>query len=110
MNSFPAEGNRIRINQELMALGVINVCGSFLASMPSSASFSRTAVNISSGARSSFSGIITPITVTIALYFWSNSFCYIPVSVLSAMIICALWPLIDIQLPMDLWHTNKSDS
>lgn len=102
-----SEGEHIHVNQELMTLGIINICGSFLASIPVSGSFSRTAINMASGVRSSFSGVLTPITVILAIYFWSDSFYYIPKAVLAGMVICTMWPLIDIQMPIDLWSTKS---
>lgn len=102
-----ADGERIHVNQELMTLGVINVCGSFVSAMPVSASFSRTAINMASGARSPFSGIVTPITVLIAIYFWSEGFYFIPKAVLAGILICAMWPLIDLQMAVNLWNTKS---
>lgn len=102
-----ADGERIHVNQEMMTLGVINVCGSFVSAMPVSASFSRTAINIAAGARSPFSGLITPITVLIAIYFWSDGFYYIPKAVLAGILICAVSPLIDLQMPVHLWSTKS---
>lgn len=104
-----SEGERIHVNQELLALGVINVCGSFLASIPCTGSFSRTAVNIASGVRSPIAGLITPFTVLVAIYFWSDSFYFIPKAVLAGMVICTMWPLIDIQMPINLWATESEE-
>lgn len=100
-------GEHIHVNQELMTLGLINICGSFVTAMPSTGSFARTAVNIASGVRSPFSGLLTPITVLIAVYYWSDSFFYIPNAVLSGMIIVIMWPLIDVHMPIELWNTKS---
>lgn len=107
---FPsADGERLHMNQDMMALGMINVAGAFVAALPTSGAFSRTAVNIGSGVRSPISGLITPLTVLLAFYFWVDTFYYIPKAVLAGMIICNMWPLIDFQMPMELWMTNKSE-
>nr|CAD7198906.1 unnamed protein product [Timema douglasi] len=45
--------------QEMLALGLINVLGSFVGSMPVTGSFTRTAVNNASGVRTQLGGIIT---------------------------------------------------
>lgn len=90
-----------------MVLGLINILGSFLCAMPCSASFSRTAVNLSSGVRSPFSGVVTPIAIGVAIYYWGHSFYYIPKPVLAGVIISTVFPLIDTQLPQDLWRTKS---
>lgn len=104
-----AGGEHIRVNQELMTLGLVNVCGSFLGAIPVSGSFSRTAINMASGVRSPFSGFLTPLIVITAIYFWSFTFYYIPKAVLAGMIICTMWPLIDLQMPIDLWATKSEE-
>lgn len=102
-----ADGQHIRVNQELLTLGLINMAGCFVAAMPTSASFGRTAVNIAAGARSPFSGVITPLAVLLAIYFWSDSFFYIPKPILAGMVVCTMWSLIDFNLPFELWSTKS---
>nr|CAD7263012.1 unnamed protein product [Timema shepardi] len=50
--------------QEMLALGLINVLGSFVGSMPVTGSFTRTAVNNASGVRTQLGGIITGTCTT----------------------------------------------
>ena len=54
-----AEGKRLDTTQEMIALGLSNICGSFFHAMPVTGSFSRTAVNYSSGVRTPFGGVFT---------------------------------------------------
>ncbi len=54
---------RIDANQEMLALGVCNLAGSFVKSMPVTGSFSRTAVNYATGVKTPASGIYTGILV-----------------------------------------------
>lgn len=91
-----------------MVLGFINIMGSFLSALPTSAEFHRTAVNIGSGVRSPFSGVITPIAVGVALHYWGHSFYYIPKPILAGVIIAYMYPLIDTQMPQDLWRTKSN--
>ena len=42
---FSAGGKPVDASQEMIALGICNVMGSFVSSMPTTGSFSRTAVN-----------------------------------------------------------------
>ena len=46
-------------SQEMIALGISNVMGSFVSSYPVTGSFSRTAVNFASGVHTALGGIFT---------------------------------------------------
>lgn len=54
-----AKGKMVDATQELLALGIGNMAGSFFHSMPITGSFTRTAVNNISGAKSQVSGQIS---------------------------------------------------
>jgi len=54
-----ANGKAIDATQEMIALGVSNIFGSFVRSMPVTGSFTRTAVNNASGVRTPAGGIAT---------------------------------------------------
>jgi sodium-independent sulfate anion transporter 11 len=54
-----ANGAMVDATQEMITLGFCNIVGSFLLSMPISGSFTRSAVNNSSGVRTPFGGLYT---------------------------------------------------
>lgn len=54
-----ASGNSVDATQELYCLGVCNLLGSFVSSMPVTGSFSRSAVNHASGVRTPMGGMYT---------------------------------------------------
>lgn len=54
-----AKGKFLDATQEMIALGVCNIFGSFVRSMPVTGSFTRTAVNHASGVRTPLGGIFT---------------------------------------------------
>lgn len=56
---FAASGNSVDATQELYCLGVCNLLGSFVSSMPVTGSFSRSAVNHASGVRTPMGGMYT---------------------------------------------------
>lgn len=58
----------------MYALGVCNVLGAFVQSMPVTGSFSRTAVNATSGVKTTAGGVITGILVVLALAFLTPYF------------------------------------
>ena len=61
-------------SQEMFALGICNLAGSFVRSMPTTGSFSRTAVNFSSGVKTQAGGIYTGVLVLLVRYLRSR-FC-----------------------------------
>ncbi|NXR50469.1 S2611 protein, partial [Hippolais icterina] len=61
-------GYRIDPDQELLALGVANVLGSFVSSYPITGSFGRTAVNAQSGVCTPAGGLVTGTCELLSLY------------------------------------------
>ena len=60
-------------SQEMFALGICNLAGSFVRSMPTTGSFSRTAVNFSSGVKTQAGGIYTGVLVLLVSYLGSRA-------------------------------------
>nr|CAD7431312.1 unnamed protein product [Timema monikensis] len=54
-----AKGKPLDATQEMIALGLSNILGSFIRSMPVTGSFTRTAVNNASGVRTQLGGLFT---------------------------------------------------
>lgn len=80
-------------DQELIAIGVTNVIGTFFNAYPATGSFSRTALKSKSGVRTPAAGIITGILVLLALYALTDAFYFIPMAGLAAVIIHAVTDL-----------------
>ncbi|KAL7637611.1 UNVERIFIED_CONTAM: hypothetical protein RMT77_012340 [Armadillidium vulgare] len=106
VSSF-SKGNGFDITQEITVLGLINIIGSFFRSMPTTACFSRTAVNATSGVRTPAAGLLTGISVLIALAVLTPFFRYIPKASLAAVIICAVLQMLDYGIVKPLWKTKK---
>ncbi len=100
---------RIDPNQELIALGLSNIFGSFFKSYPSTSSFSRSAINAESGATTGVSAFISAVMVVITLLFLTPIFYYLPKTILSAIIIVAVFRLINIREAIFLWKANNLD-
>ena len=75
-------------DQEVIAIGLTNIVGSFFGAYPATGSFSRTALKSKSGVRTPAAGIITGIVVLLALYALTGAFYYIPLAGLSAYVYC----------------------
>ncbi|UWX55649.1 SulP family inorganic anion transporter [Maribacter litopenaei] len=65
-------------NQELIALGTSNILGSFFQGYASTASFSRSAINQESGAKTNLAGLFSVILVVLTLLFFTPIFQYLP--------------------------------
>ena len=87
---FSAGAKQIDANQEMIALGMCNLLGSFVSSMPVTGSFSRTAVNCASGVKTPLGGLFTGALVILALAFLMPFCAYIPKASLAAVIITAV--------------------
>jgi SulP family sulfate permease len=100
---------RIRPNQELIALGISNMVGSLFKAYPSASSFSRSAINQESGAKTGMAALISVVMVVITLLFLMPLFYHLPKTVLAAIIIVAVFGLINFKEARFLWRANKLD-
>ena len=96
-------------NQELGALGLMNVIGAFFQSFPTTGSFSRTAVNDQNGAKTGIALLVTAIFIGLTLLFLTELFYYLPKPILAAIIIVSVVGLIDIKEPQKLWFADRKD-
>ena len=78
-------GQRLDPNRELVGQGLTNICGAVTKSYPISGSFSRSAVNLQSGAISSLASVFTSLTVVVVLLFFTPILYHLPQSVLAAI-------------------------
>jgi len=100
---------QIRADQELIALGISKIGGTFFQSIPTSGSFTRSAVNHESGARSGFASIFTATLVGLTLLFLTPLFYYLPKAILAAIILLSVKSLFDWKEAKHLWQTHRSD-
>ena len=101
--------NEVKPNQELIALGLSNVVGALFQSYPTTGGFSRTAVNDQAGANSTLSSFISAAIVGLTLLFLTPLFYYLPNTVLAAIIMVAVFGLIDFHYPRTLWKNRKDE-
>ncbi|WP_280770232.1 SulP family inorganic anion transporter [Salipaludibacillus daqingensis] len=100
----------INANKELNGLGIANIGTSFLSGFPVTGGFSRSAVNYDAGARSGIASIITAVFILLTLLFFTSWFYYLPQAVLAAIIIVAVYGLIDVKEAFHLWHIKRMDA
>ncbi|KAI7847778.1 sulfate transporter family-domain-containing protein [Circinella umbellata] len=95
-------------NQEILAIGVTNLVGSFFGSYPGTGAFSRTAIMARSGAKTPLSSAFSAIIVVLALYVLTPAFYYIPEAALAAVVIHAVSDLISSpKYVKELYNTSK---
>ena len=91
----------------MIALGMCNIMGSFVLSMPVTGSFTRTAVNNASGVRTPLGGLVTGCLVLAALAFLTQTFYFIPKATLAAIIIAAMISLMEFEKLGQMWHSKS---
>jgi len=100
---------KLDVDQEFIGQGLANLIGSFFQSYPVSGSFSRTAINFATGAKTGVSSIISCMAVVIALLFLTPLLAYIPKTALAALVISAVLLLFHPKEVFRLWKMNRDD-
>lgn len=96
-------------NRELVGQGLAKVAAAFSNTMPVSGSFSRSALNLASDARTGLSSIIAASFVLLTLLFLTPLLYHLPKPVLAAIIIMAVFGLLNFKNFSKAWHTNRDD-
>ena len=102
-------GQRLDPNQELIGQGLANILGSMSNAYPVSGSFSRSAVNLQSGAVTGLSSLFTSATVALVLLFFTPLLYHLPQSVLAAVIMMAVIGLINASGFIHAWKAKRYD-
>ena len=100
---------KISPNQELIAIGLGNIVGSFFQTYPATGGLSRTAVNNQTGAKTPLAAIISGLIVGVTLLFLTPVFFYLPKAVLGAIIVVAVYGLLDFSMPKELLTYSKRE-
>ena len=101
---------RLDADLELIGQGLSNLASSFFQGYPVSGSFSRSAVNISAGAVTGFSSVVTGLVVGITLLFLTPLLYHLPQATLAAVIITAVINLIKFNPIKYAWKVQKHDA
>lgn len=100
---------KVNSNQELIANGSANILGALFSAYPVTGGFSRTAVNDQAGAKTGIASIIAASVIALTLLFLTPLFYNLPNVVLAAIIIVAVFGLIDLKYPVQLWKMRKDE-
>ncbi|MFT4728839.1 MAG: SulP family sulfate permease [Granulosicoccus sp.] len=96
-------------NKELIGQGLAKIAASFSHSMPVSGSFSRSALNLESNAKTPLASVITAISVLATLLFFTSLLHHLPKPVLAAIIMTAVLNLINFESIRNAWLASKDD-
>jgi len=96
-------------NKELIGQGLAKVAAAFSQSMPVSGSFSRSALNLASNARTHLSSIISAASVLLTLLFFTPLLHHLPKPVLAAIIMMAVANLINFRSISNAWRASRDD-
>ena len=100
---------RVDLDQELVGLGTANLASSFSGGFPISGGFSRSVVNFEAGAATPAAGFFTAILITIVALFFTPALFWLPRVALAAIIIVAIYGLIDFSVVRKAWKYSKTD-
>ena len=96
-------------DQELIGQGLGKIAAAFTSGMPVSASFSRSALNYASEARTGLSSVVTAGLVLLALLYLTPLLWHLPKPALAAVILQAVGGLVDLKVLRRAWRANRDD-
>ena len=100
---------RIDPNQELIGQGVANIGGSFFQSYPACGSFTGSAINLQSGARTGFAMVFNGLFVVAVLLLLTPYLYHLPKATLAVIILLAVGTLITPSAIKHAWRASRSD-
>jgi high affinity sulfate transporter 1 len=108
--SLVRPGDRpVDADQELLALGALNLAAGLSQSMPLGSSGSRSAVNVRIGGRTQVVGLAQAGAVALVLLFLTPALALLPKATLAAVIIFAAIGLVDIGGWKALWRGSRAE-
>ncbi len=102
-------GYALDADQELVGLGLSSVAAGLFGGYAVTGGFSRTAVNAQAGAKTNVASLVTAGIVALTLLWLTPLFYHLPKAVLAAIIMSAVFGLVDIAEARHLWKISKPD-
>jgi len=100
---------KIDPNQELIAFGAANLGAAVTGGYPVTGGVSRSVVNFSAGANTGLASIITGCLLAVTVLFLTGLFYFLPQACLAAIIITAVYKLIDFGTFQRMWAYDRAD-
>lgn len=109
-NSFAQKNNyRINDNQEILAFSVGNFMAAFTGCCPINGSVSRTAMGEQYQAKTQLTGIVAGLTMIVLLICGTGFIGYLPIPILTAIVISALLGATEFDLAARLWKLSRTE-
>lgn len=103
-------GERWNENQDLIGQGLAKISSGLCGSFATSASFSRSAINLYAGARSGWATVFAIALVLVVLLWLTPALHHVPQSVLAAVVIAAVMGLVKPRAFVALWKTSRTEA
>lgn len=103
-------GTRWNENQDLIAHGLAKMGSGFCGSFATSASFSRSAINLYAGAKSGWATLFALALVLAVLLWLTPALYHVPQSVLAAVVVAAVISLIKPAVLLRLWRISRVEA
>jgi SulP family sulfate permease len=100
---------RLNVNQEFIGQGLANVSASLFSGYPVSGSFTRSALNFRSGARTPMSGIVSGVGVAVLVLIAAPFAAVLPVSALAGVLVLAAIEMVDLSGIKRAVRSTRSD-
>ncbi|MEX2468704.1 MAG: sulfate permease [Pseudohongiellaceae bacterium] len=99
----------INLDQELVGLGVANIGSAVGGGFPVCGGFSRSIVNFDAGAATPAAGLFTAVLIALVVLFLTPLLYWLPQVTLAAIILVAVWSLIDFSMLVTSFRYSKAD-
>jgi SulP family sulfate permease len=101
---------RLDPNRELVGLGAANVVSAFYSGMPVGGGLSRSAINLSAGARTPMASMAAALSMLLIVLAGTHWFARLPLAVLAASIVVAAISMIDVKAFCQAWNYDRADA
>jgi MFS superfamily sulfate permease-like transporter len=102
-------GYAIDTRQEFLGLGAANLATALGHGYPVAGGLSQSAVNDKAGARTPIALVVASITLALCLLFFTGLLENLPKAVLAAVVLTAVYGLVDIPAMIHMWRVSRLD-
>lgn len=109
-NSYALKNDqKLNCNREILAFSLCNFAAAIVGCCPVNGSVSRTAVNERNGGRTQLVSVVASVTMLLVLLFATGFIRYLPVPVLTAIVINALLGAVEFDLAARLFRISRQE-
>lgn len=102
-------GDKLEDNREILAFSLGNFAAAFTGCCPMNGSVSRTAMGEQYGSKTQLTGMVAGILMVVILLFFTGFIGYLPVPILTAIVISALMGACEFHLAKRLWKVSRKE-